>query len=208
TMAEIMKLGSALDLFLAKWVASKNTGSDAIQGELDLELLDTGTLNMDLFGKIMRRLKNLDIALLAVGSSDDYLDDFERKCIATNRSAPSASISNMRSLSNKVRDHLLDERQRFANLVDRCNMYFQSKTSQQISSSSRNIEKLTVILIVMTIWVAFIALTSFAFDIERTFPLSNEAWQFVLVAILVSAALAGIGSVYLVLKPQSIITHE
>ncbi|MCL4518881.1 MAG: hypothetical protein M1587_06760, partial [Thaumarchaeota archaeon] len=42
TMAEIMKLGSALDLFLAKWVASKNTGSDAIQGELDLELLDTG----------------------------------------------------------------------------------------------------------------------------------------------------------------------
>lgn len=141
-LVKLLALGEALNSFLDLWIDSKSSGSDAIIGELDTELLQNSTLDMELFGKIINRLKHLEVCLMVVYRSEIYLEDFHEKCIQAGAGRDIVEpILKIRIVFKTVTEDLEEEKQSLTNLVERCNLFYQSLTIGHLDKDLMDLRK-------------------------------------------------------------------
>jgi hypothetical protein len=143
------QLVNSLSLFLQHWTSSSSSGPDSVRTDLDIVLTRTGKLDISQLGSIMTRMNRLDLALPVIWRIRDYVEDFRAK---VRRQGWDDYDESFRLLDMNVLgtiDHLSNERESLTRLVDRVNLYYQTKLS-------RDNYRLQVIIVALAI-VAVVA---------------------------------------------------
>ena len=95
---------------------------------IDYKLFNTGKLDFEQMKKIMARLNRIDDALLLDEVITPHLKQYEYLCEQKNIDEGLNMVNWFESNFVEVfKKHLLNEKNRFGNQVERCNLYYQAK---------------------------------------------------------------------------------
>lgn len=139
------QLANTLSFFLQDWIGTSHAGPDSFRTDLDLELVRTGKLDMNMLGSIMRRMNRLDVTLPVLWRIRDYVEDFKAK--VKRQEWAEAFEESFRLLDMNLQgtiDHLSNERESLTRLVDRVNLYYQTKLN-------RDNFRLQIVIVVLAI---------------------------------------------------------
>lgn len=116
------------------WIGSQSKGTDAFQKtdtldeRIDMKLYNTGKLDFEQMKKIMARLNRIDDALRMEEVINPYLRQLkylcEQKKVFRAFNFANEFETNFVDVFTK---HLLNEKNRLENQVERCNLYYQAK---------------------------------------------------------------------------------
>jgi hypothetical protein len=116
------------------WSGSKTKGIDAFQKtdkldeRIDIKLYNTGKLDFEQMKRIMARLNRIDDALQMEEVTKPYLMQFKYLC-EEKKVFRAFNFANefQTNFIDVFTKHLLNEKNRLENQVERCNLYYQAK---------------------------------------------------------------------------------
>ena len=127
TIAKFGGLSTHLSNFQAIWTDSKLEGPDRLVGELDIDLLSVGKLDMDLFATIIRRMNLLDKSLPVLERAIFYFEDFQQRYAISNLPSNQNVINLQGTILHQVEEDLASDASAMKALVERCNLYYQNR---------------------------------------------------------------------------------
>jgi len=126
----LLPVANGIASFMEEWEKTSKSGPDALIGKMDLDLVKNGKLDMEQFGVVIRRMRRLDELLPSFLRVRLYLDDLKAKYAAKPPKDFDESFRLMYLNLNDAIDHLTGEREDLNRLVERCNLFYQTRTSQ------------------------------------------------------------------------------
>lgn len=129
----LVAVSTLLNRFNQCWIDSKRSGPDAILtshklGErIDMKLVQTGKLDFQQFRKIIARMSRADDALLGLNRISLYINSFLNLCSrkGLDKQAETTRIF-IEGVLNRAIEWVKSDAERYANQIDRCNLYFQN----------------------------------------------------------------------------------
>jgi hypothetical protein len=144
-----------------QWNGSESKGFDAIQkskdlGErIDIKLYNTGKLEFEQMKKIMARLNRIDDALLLEEVMTPFLTKYAYFCREKkNYQALYFCSSFSTDFVEVFKKHLINEKNRLGNQVERCNLYYQAKLNTRTVTIAWAALGVSVLSILATIVLA------------------------------------------------------
>lgn len=117
--------------FRILWMRSYREGKDAIKEKIDIKLIEENKLDMDLFGRIIKRSSAGEDILRALNQIEFYSSDFLEKCRIKERGRKSMELFRRLLLLPSIKN-VEGDLSRMRNQIERCNLYFQNRLSMRM----------------------------------------------------------------------------
>jgi hypothetical protein len=113
------------------WLRSFQEGKDAIKEKIDVKLLEEGKLDMDLFGRIIKRSSDGEHILRVLNQIEFYSAEFLQKCQTKERARETIKLIRSIVLRPCIKNMERDL-SRMRNQIERCNLYFQNRLNMRM----------------------------------------------------------------------------
>lgn len=117
--------------FRILWIRSYREGKDAIKEKIDVKLIEENKLDIDLFGRIIKRSSAGEDILRALNHIEFANSDFLEKCQTKKRARESMELFRRIVLLPTIKN-LEGDLSRMRNQIERCNLYFQNRLSMRM----------------------------------------------------------------------------
>ena len=130
--AVFLRVAIKLKEFQTFWFDSYKKGKDAFTQNIDIELIESGKLDMVLFKKIIHRSSRGEDFLRALKRIRFYAVDFLQKSINQKSKATGTAEDFLGMLIDPLIVTVEGDLIRLKGRIERCNLYFQNKLNRQM----------------------------------------------------------------------------
>jgi len=155
----LMAVSTLLSKFSKCWIDSTSSGPDAIltsyklSERIDTKLVQTGKLDFQQFRKIITRMSRADDVLRVPNQISLHIDYFLGVCTENGLERPAKTTRLFIEHNlNRVIDWVKSDGERYANQIDRCNLYFQNVLKSRtfkVAIGSLFVSSLAVLLTIL-----------------------------------------------------------